>query len=117
MTEQQDQKWDKILAVDADALAVSLELGAMATGAYIESRIRPIDDSPTALTALAVLAALQKQVHVQQLQFQEQRVANLLAFAGLTGLGIPVALLQAAAQEAADLLGLAPVDEDDQQAV
>lgn len=107
-----EEAWGRIQAEDADALDVSMELGRLAAEAYRESLVRPIDDSPTVLAALASMTAQQKTAHVLQVQYQEQRVANLLAFAALPDMGFPLMLKQHAVQQAADLLGLSALMDD-----
>lgn len=105
--------WRRIERGGGDALDTSLDFGRLALHAYMEERERMKigglqADTSADLTSLATAAALQKLAYVQQVAAEQQRVGQLLQFAALEGLGIPVVLRQQAAQAAADALGISP---------
>lgn len=99
------QAWNRITEQERDALAVSADFLVLAVADYHSV---PDGDhlDAQALATMSLAASAQKQAHVATVAAQAQDAANLLAFAGLSDLGIPVALRQQAAQRAADALGL-----------
>lgn len=112
------QAWARITRGGADALDTSLDFGRLALYAYVEGResvARENDadpqDSAGELTGMATAAALQSLAHVQRYAAEQQAAHNLLQFAALEGMGIPIKLRQQAAQMAAEALDLAEYEE------
>lgn len=106
--------WRRVTEKDREALDVSgdfLELSMLEHHSAADGE----GGDAQALALMALAAAAQKQAYIQQLQYQEQRVANLLAFGALPEMGFPLVLKQQAVQAAADMLGLSePVDEPEE---
>lgn len=99
------QAWNRITRKERDALEVAADFLVLAVADY-HTAMDGDERDPQALALMSLAASVQKQAHVVTIAAQAQEVANLLAFAGLSDLGIPVVLRQQAAQHAADALGL-----------